>query len=124
MFSFSQQAAQDMDNGQALVKDDEGCKSRYFFPGQGQQMLQVGDKMDGVVKEIDRKVSELGSGRSCSRPACMPGGHISKFNKEICSLASMNLTILMPQHTRLDQMQCHCYPSLPLYSKYSYFKCY
>ena len=70
-----------MENGQALVKDDEDCKSREFFPGQGQQMLQVGDKMDGIVKEIDRKVSELGSGRSCSRPACKPWGHISNAIK-------------------------------------------
>ena len=67
-----------MENGQALVKDDEDCKSREFFPGQGQQMLQVGDKMERAGTEVDggRGVggSELGSGRSFSRPACMPGG--------------------------------------------------
>lgn len=73
MFPFNQQAAQDMDNGQALVKDDEDCKSREFFPGQGQQMLQVGDKMERAAKEVDGEVSELGSGRNFSRPACMPG---------------------------------------------------
>ena len=48
-----------------------------------------------------------------------------EFNKEMWSLASMtfyNLTILMPRCTRLDQMQCHRYPSLLLYSSYSCFE--
>ena len=36
-------------------------------------MIQVGDKMEGVGKEVDGEVSELVFGMSSSRPVCMPG---------------------------------------------------
>ena len=51
------------------------------MPGTGN--ATVGDKMEGVGKAVDGVVSEPGSGRSSSRHACIPGGHISEFNKEM-----------------------------------------
>ena len=35
-----------MDNGQALVEDDEDCKNRASFQGNEHRKLQVGDKME------------------------------------------------------------------------------
>lgn len=36
-------------------------------------MIQVGDKMEGVGKEVDGRFPELVFGMSSSRPVCMPG---------------------------------------------------
>ena len=46
MLSFNQQTVKNMDNGQALVEDDEDCKNRASFQGSEHRKLQVGDKME------------------------------------------------------------------------------
>ena len=45
MISFNQQTVWNMENGQALVEDDENCKNRASFQGSEHRMLQVGNKM-------------------------------------------------------------------------------
>ena len=61
MFPVSLQAAQNMDNGWALMEFSEGSKNRESFPGQGQKMLWVGDMMEEVGKENEREIYELRS---------------------------------------------------------------
>ena len=46
MLSFNQQTVKNMDNGHALVEDDEDCKNRASFQGSEHRKLQVGDKME------------------------------------------------------------------------------
>ena len=60
MFPVSLQAAQNMDNGWALMEFSEDFKNRASFPGQGQKMLQVGDMMEEAGKESE-EISELPS---------------------------------------------------------------
>ena len=62
MFPVSQQAAQNMDNGWALMEFSEDSKNRDSFPGQRQRMIQVGDMMEGIGKENEGEASELRSG--------------------------------------------------------------
>ena len=61
MLPVSQQAAQNIDNGWALMEFSEDSKNRESFPGQGQKMLQVGDTMEEVGKENEGMISELPS---------------------------------------------------------------
>ena len=62
MLPVSQQAAQNIDNGWALMEFSEDFKNRASFPGQGQKMLQVGDMQEEVGKENEGEISELRSG--------------------------------------------------------------
>ena len=62
MFSFNQQTVQNVENGQALVEDNEDCKNRENFQGKEQRNTQVGDKMKEDGEENERETSELGSG--------------------------------------------------------------
>ena len=62
MFPVSQQAAQNMDNGWALMEFSEDSKNRDSFPGQRPRMLQVSDMMEGIGKENEVEASELRSG--------------------------------------------------------------
>ena len=61
MFPVSLQAAQNMDNGWALMEFSEDSKNRKSLPGQGQKMLQVGDMQEEVGKENEGEISELRS---------------------------------------------------------------
>ena len=61
MLPVSQQAAQNIDNGWALMEFSEDFKNRASFPGQGQKMLQVGDMQEEVGKENEGEISELRS---------------------------------------------------------------
>ena len=58
MFPVSQQAAQNMDNGWALVEFSEACKTENLSQARN-RMLQVGDMLG---KQNEGEISELRSG--------------------------------------------------------------